>query len=236
MKNLQTQAAYVWEGTEAEYGHTNKYVQQAYIHGVDISSQPQAKCTITVWKFFNSTLLSGITKHKCCKTQHQITGRHILRILHENNLNAEDTTSHKKISLSNKATVYLYGMVNEHNSCECGSENAHPMTEYVWDNPKTSFCALRCGKVCRHCFDGGKTVGKTVMTLLLDNKQTNILCQHGGTSHIHMELRTFSRRQLPSNGSARGIYFLVSMISKPDPRDFIERDSMKDEALFRQCL
>jgi hypothetical protein len=68
------------------------------------------------------------------------------------------------------------------------------------------------------------------MTLLLDNKQTNILCQHGRTSHIHMELTTFSRRQLPTDGSARGIYYLVSMISKPDPCDFIERDSIKDEA------
>jgi hypothetical protein len=33
MKKLQTQAAYVWEGVKAKYGHTNKYVQQAYIHG-----------------------------------------------------------------------------------------------------------------------------------------------------------------------------------------------------------
>ena len=32
MKNLQTQAAYMWERVQAKYGHISKYVQQAYLH------------------------------------------------------------------------------------------------------------------------------------------------------------------------------------------------------------
>ena len=32
MKNLQTQAAYVWKNSSGQYGHTNKYVKQAYLH------------------------------------------------------------------------------------------------------------------------------------------------------------------------------------------------------------
>jgi hypothetical protein len=55
------------------------------------------------------------------------------------------------------------------------------MAEYVWDNPKTSFCALRYDKVYRHFFGGGETVNVIIyyvmlefllMTLLLYSKQT----------------------------------------------------------------
>jgi hypothetical protein len=134
-----------------------------------------------------------------------------------------------KVSLSSKATVYLCRKVNGYNGCEGGSENAHAMAEYIWDNPKTSFCALRWDKVYRHCFDGEKQlmwlschVG-VVLNALATWKKTNILCQHGRTSHIHMELTTFSNRQLPTDGSARGIHYLVPMISKLDPLTLLSR-------------
>jgi len=41
-------------------------------------------------------------------------------------------------------------------------------------------------------------------------QQTNILLQHGRTSHIHMEVTTFLGRQTPTDGSARVIHYLVS--------------------------
>jgi hypothetical protein len=112
------------------------------------------------------------------------------------------------------------------------------MAEYVWDNPKTGFCALRCDKMYIHFFGGETTVNVIIyhvtlelflMPLLLDNKQTNILFQHGRTSHIHMEVTTFSRRQMPTDGSARIIYYLVFMISRSDPLNLIAQDSVKDE-------
>jgi len=55
------------------------------------------------------------------------------------------------------------------------------MAEYVWDNPKTGICALRCDKVYIHFFGGEKTVNVIIyhvmlelflMPLLFDNKQT----------------------------------------------------------------
>jgi hypothetical protein len=66
------------------------------------------------------------------------------------------------------------------------------------------------------------------MPLLPDNKQ-NILFQHGRTSHIHMDVTTFLRRQKLTHGSARGIHYLVSMISRSDPLDLIVQDSVKDQ-------
>ena len=56
------------------------------------------------------------------------------------------------------------------------------MAEYIWDNPKIGFCALRCDKMYIHFFGGKTTVNVIIyhvtlelflMPLLLDNKQTN---------------------------------------------------------------
>jgi len=44
-----------------------------------------------------------------------------------------------------------------------------------------------------------------------------------------MDVTTFSRRQMPTDGSARGIHYLVSMISRSDPLNLIVQDSVKDE-------
>jgi len=44
-----------------------------------------------------------------------------------------------------------------------------------------------------------------------------------------MEVTTFPRRQMPTDGSARVIYYLVSMISRSDPLNLIVQDSVKDE-------
>jgi len=44
-----------------------------------------------------------------------------------------------------------------------------------------------------------------------------------------MDVTTFSRRQMPTDGLARGIHYLVFMISRSDPLELIVQDSVKDE-------
>jgi len=43
-----------------------------------------------------------------------------------------------------------------------------------------------------------------------------------------MDVTTFLRRQMPTDGLARGIHYLVSMISRPDPLNLIVQDSVKE--------
>jgi len=46
---------------------------------------------------------------------------------------------------------------------------------------------------------------------------------------VHIVATTFSRRQTPTDGSARSIHYLVSVISRPDLLELIVQDSVKDD-------